>query len=64
MAIRVNLNLFEGKNAFPYHRSTVTYNNIYWSKLYSNLRKAQRIWGLVAKVLGKIGETIKARAMM
>ena len=47
MEIRVNLNPLEEKNALPYLGRMVTYNNSDWADLYSNLRKDQRIWGMV-----------------
>ena len=40
------------------------YNNIYWSELYRNLRKAHSRWGVVAKVLDKTGGTIEAWVIM
>ena len=40
------------------------YNNNDWEALYINLRKAQRRWGMVAKVLGKTGVLIKVQEMM
>ena len=58
MEIRVNLNPLEATTAFPYLGRTIRYNNSDWVALYS------RSWGLVAKVLGKIGSPIKAQAMI
>ena len=40
------------------------YNNSHWVALYSNLRKYQRIQGMLEKVLGKTGMPIKAQSMM
>ena len=39
--------------AFLYLGCTVTYNNNNWSALYHNLRKAQRQWEMVRKVVLK-----------
>ena len=64
MAIRVKLDPLESKTAFPYLRSTVMYNNSNWAALYSNLRKAQRRWGMIEKVMGKTMESFKDRDMM
>ena len=50
--IRVNLDPLKATTALPY------------LVLYINLRKAQQIWGVLAKVLGMIGAPVKARAMM
>ena len=64
MAIKVDLNPIEATTAFPYLGRTITYNNSDWEALYSNLRKSQRIWGIVEKVLGKEGVPINPRAMI
>ena len=64
MVIRINLNPLEAKTAFPYFRITVTYNNSDLVELYSNLRKSHRRWGVLAKVLGKMGARVKSRFMM
>ena len=61
MVYRVNPNPLEATTVFPYLVRTFTYNNSYWAALYSNLRKTQKKWGMVAKVLGKTGALIKAR---
>ena len=62
--IRVNLYPLEAKTALPYLGSTVTYNNSNCSTLYSNLRKSQRRWVIVAKVIVKTGVPTKAREMI
>ena len=64
VSIRVNLNPLKATSAFPYLIHTVAYNNRNWAELYSNLRKAQRRWGVVEKVMGKTGAPIKYQAMM
>ena len=60
----LDLNTLEEKTEFPYLGRTVMYNNNDWEALYINLRKAQRRWGMVAKVLGKTGVLIKVQEMM
>ena len=64
VAIKVNIDPMEAATAFPYLGRTITYNNSDWADLYSNLHKYQRIWWMVAKVLGKTGALIKARVIM
>ena len=61
---RVNLNPLEVINTFPYLKRTDKSNNSDWDALYSKLRKDQRRWGMVEKVLGKMGVPIKAWEMM
>ena len=39
-------------------------NNSDWEELYRNFQKDQRRWGVVAKVPGKKGATIKVCTMM
>ena len=64
MAIRVKLVPIEATIAFSYLGRTATYNNSNCAELYINLRKAQYLWGMIAKVMGKKGAPIKAQPMM
>ena len=64
MAVRVNLIYLEETAEFPYLGIMVTYNNSDWELLYSHFRKAQKIWGMVSKFLGKKGAPIKAWEMI
>ena len=64
MAIRVNLNPLKAKTTFPYLRRTILCNNSDWADFYSNLSKARRRLGVVSKVMGKTGYTIRFREMM
>ena len=64
MAIKFNLNPLEATKIPPYLWRTTTYNNSDLVELYINLRKSQKRWGVVAKVLGKMGAPIKTHAMM
>ena len=64
VGIKVRINPLEAATEFPYLGRTITYNTSYWTELYSNLRKSQRRWGMVAKVMGNTGAPIKAQAMM
>ena len=58
------MNPLEANTSFLYLDRTITYNNIYWSELYRNLQKYQRIWGMVDKFLGEAGAPIKSCAMV
>ena len=53
VSIRVNADLLEPVDAFPYFGHTITYNNSDWSAMYHDLWKACRIWGIISKVLMK-----------
>ena len=64
MVIRVNLNPLEATTVLPYLLHTVICNNSDWAELYTNLWKAQRRWRMAAKVLGNMGDPIKARTLM
>ena len=64
MPIKVNLDPLESAEKLPYLGRTITYNNSKWEDLYNNLRKAQRRWGMVLRVLVKAGATVRARVTM
>ena len=49
---------------FPYLGQTTKYSNSDWTAVYQNLRKARRLWGMVVRVLAKMGETVRARGMI
>ena len=51
-------------DAFPYLGRTITYNNSDWAVVYLNLRKSQRRWGMIARVLEITGATVWARVAM
>ena len=50
--------------AFPYLGCTVASNNSDWEDLYQNLLKSQRWWGMVEKVLKRMGATVQTRVML
>ena len=43
---------------------TVVFNNSDWAYLHINMRKEQRLWRVVSKLLTHIGETVRAQARM
>ena len=49
--------------ALPHSGCTIVFNNSDWEALYGYLRKAQRPWEVVAKVLMNMGATVRARVM-
>ena len=40
---------------------TVSFNSSSWRDLYGNLRKEQRLWRMVAKLLTNMGATVRHR---
>ena len=64
MSIQVNLGPLDTTDASPYLGRTINFKKSDWAALYLNLRKAQRRWGVMAKVLVKSGATVRAREMM
>ena len=46
------------KEALPYLGRTITYSNINWPAVLQNLKKARSQWGMISRVLTKIGETV------
>ena len=45
---------------FTYPGQTISYNNRSWAAVYQNLRKSQRRWGMVERVLERTGATLRA----
>ena len=64
MSIQVNLEPLETTSAFPYLVRVADFNNSGLEAMYGNMMKTQRQWGMMAKVLTKTGETVRARAMI
>ena len=64
MTIRVNLEPLESTADLPYLGFTVTFKSSNWAALKRNIRKAQRRWGMVAKLTTKTGAMVRAHAMM
>ena len=50
--------------AFLYLGQKITYINIYWTALYLNLCKAQRRWGMIAKVMERTVAAVRAQGAM
>ena len=64
MSISVNTNPLESAADFTYMVRTVAYKNSDWLALYQNLRKARRRWGMVGKVVTKMGATTQELGML
>ena len=58
------MNPLDSTEAFTYLSITFTYNNSDWASLYANLVKAQKLWGMVAKVLIQPVAHVKERSML
>ena len=61
---QINAKTLPPSEAFPYLGRKITYNSSDWTTVYLNLREAQRKWGMVARVLEKMGATFQARGAM
>ena len=64
MTIKVNLNPIKSAATLQYLGRSAAYKNIEWAALYHNLMKAQQMWGMVSRVLVKVGATMQALEMM
>ena len=62
--IKVKIYPLESAASLNYLGRTIAYNNRYWEALYQNLGKTRRRWGMVSKVLEKMGATAMDREMM
>ena len=62
--ISTNAESLEPAATYPYLGRIVDYTNSNWEDLYHNLRKAQRRWGMAAKMATKTGATVQARGML
>ena len=51
VVLNVNMNPLDSTEAFAYPGRKVTYNNTNWLALYANLRKMQKLWGVVEKYI-------------
>ena len=63
MSISVNEELLEPFTAFPHLGHRVAYNNSESAVLYQNFWKSWRWWGVLGKVVTKMGKTVQARGM-
>ena len=63
VSIWVNAESLEPADAFPYHVRTIEYNNSNWEAVYHNLRKDNRRWGVISKLLTKTVAMVRACSM-
>ena len=61
VSFKINVEALSPTEAFPYLKSKIAYNNSNWTEVYQKLRKAQRRWGMIARVLVKTGGTVRSR---
>ena len=64
VSIKINVETLPPWEAFPYLGQTIAYNNSDWAAVYQNLRKYQRQWGVVARVVESTGERVQAQGEM
>ena len=63
VSLQINANTLLPFEPPPYLGSTIAYNNSDWTAVFQNLRKAQRRWGIISKLLTKTGAKVWARRM-
>ena len=56
--------LLEPVDDFTYLSCNITYNNSNMAAMHNNLGKAMRRWGVISKVMMKMGETVQASGML
>ena len=61
LSFQINANTLPPSEALPYLGQTIAYNNRIWEAVYLNLRKAQRRWRMIARVIEREGATVRAR---
>ena len=64
VSLQINTEVLPPLEVFPYFGRTIAFTNSNWPVVYQNLRKAQRRWGMIARVLVKTGATVRAHWMM
>ena len=64
MVLKANIKPLKSMTNFPYLWRKFTYNNSNWAALYVNLRKVQKLWDRVAKVLIQTGVHMKSWVML
>ena len=60
VSFQINAEDLPPLEAFHYLRQKITYNNSNWPAVYQNLQKAQRWWCVIARLLKKTKETVRA----
>ena len=64
MSIKINLDPLESAAVLTYLGRTIAHKNSDWEDLYHNPGKERRKWGMVSKVLEKMGVAVRDRATM
>ena len=64
VSVWVNTEQLEPADDFTYLGHTIAYNNIDWAAVYHNLRKDQKRWRIIYKVLTKTGAMVQTRGML
>ena len=63
-SLHINSKTLPLSEEFPYLGRTISYNNKYWALVYLNLRKSQRLWGMISRVLEMTGAKVRYRGEM
>ena len=63
-SFQINAETLPLSEAFPYLVRTIAYSNRDWASVYLNLQTYQRRWGMVARVIERMGATVRSRGAM
>ena len=64
VTIKFHLVPLDSASIFPYLLCIIPYYNIEQEAMYHNLRKAQKMWGMVSRILVKVGVMVRAREII
>ena len=60
VSFQINAETLPPLEAFTYLGCTIAYNNRNWASVYQNLHKAWKMWEMLARVLEKTRERVRA----
>ena len=60
-SFQINAETLPPSELFLFLGRTISYNNSDWAAVYLNLHKARRPWTMLARVLERMGETVRVR---
>ena len=64
VSFQINAEALQPSESFPYLERTIAYNSSNLPTVYQNLRKAQRQWGVITRVLANTEATVRSQMMI